>query len=639
MRSKTSFFNKAIYKKNMTLYWPIPVCYLLYGLIKIPGSLWSGLRKNVSAGNDVLVTLFSSLSVEQDLYVLAAVAVITGMAMFGYLFSSKSANMIHALPVTRTELYVTNVISGLTCILLPQLLVFLVSVVFCLLRGITCVQYLALWLFCVAASGIFFYSLVSFCVMITGLLAALPFCFLLLNYLSVGVVLGIQYVLSSLGYGLSYSGMDPRSVGYILSPLAYLTDIVGFRVDISIGSSGQMKVTSVSFDGTAMLLIYAAAALVFFGLAWYGYQKRRLERTGDLLTFGWGRPLFRWGLGGAIGFLGGIFLSNFLGSVAVWMPKAIVLLFILVFGMIGFFIADMLIQKSFRVLCFRRLKECGCYVLAVCGCFAVLYGVGYYQEQYIPDESEVASAYIYMNYPVESKGADVKRVTDIQREILANREEFQSVCREEKNYTNLTLAYCMKDGSVLTRTYQIPSETEVSGQLAEEVFACEAAPDSFMKYVVGYDYDRITQIEEAQVECQNANQNYVTFSMDEDTARKINEAVYKDVEEGTIQKYNLENYILNEAGTTKEYRYAYLTIFFKHTSSSWGDVYSIYQDHTQSDKNLAKENYESVPDASGSIYLKFGADCKNIMKTLVETGVISSEDEIIFSSDGETTMG
>ena len=46
MKSKTSFFNKAIYKKNFTLYWPIWVCYLLYGLVKVPGSLWSGLRQH-----------------------------------------------------------------------------------------------------------------------------------------------------------------------------------------------------------------------------------------------------------------------------------------------------------------------------------------------------------------------------------------------------------------------------------------------------------------------------------------------------------------------------------------------------------------------------------------------------------------
>ena len=46
MKSRTSFFNKAIYKKNFTLYWPIWVCYLLYGLVKVPGSLWSGLRQH-----------------------------------------------------------------------------------------------------------------------------------------------------------------------------------------------------------------------------------------------------------------------------------------------------------------------------------------------------------------------------------------------------------------------------------------------------------------------------------------------------------------------------------------------------------------------------------------------------------------
>ena len=40
MKSKTSFFNKAVFRKNVVLYWPIWVSYLLYGLIKVPGRLW-----------------------------------------------------------------------------------------------------------------------------------------------------------------------------------------------------------------------------------------------------------------------------------------------------------------------------------------------------------------------------------------------------------------------------------------------------------------------------------------------------------------------------------------------------------------------------------------------------------------------
>ena len=45
MKSKTSFFNRTVFKKNMTLYWPIWVCYLLYGMVKVPGQLWSRLQQ------------------------------------------------------------------------------------------------------------------------------------------------------------------------------------------------------------------------------------------------------------------------------------------------------------------------------------------------------------------------------------------------------------------------------------------------------------------------------------------------------------------------------------------------------------------------------------------------------------------
>lgn len=639
MRSKTSFFNKAIFKKNMTLYWPIPVCYLLYGLIKVPGAFWSGLRQSTGSGKDMLATFFSSLSIQSDLLVVAAVAVITGMGMFGYLFSGKSANMIHALPFTRTQLYVTNVISGLICILIPQFLVFLVSVVLCLMRGLTCVQYIASWFFAVAAAGVFFYSLTCFCVMLTGVLVALPVCFVLLNYLSIGIVSGIRCVLVFLGYGLTSGVPGTHSAGYMMSPLACLTGIVGFRVKYMVDNRGQTSVASASFEGTEVLLVYAVAALFFYVLAWYGYQKRKLEHTGDLLAFGWAKPLFRWGIGATTGFCVGILISSFLRGVSIWISDPVVLLLILVAGMIGFFIADMLVHKSFRVFCVRRIRECGLFVLGLTAGFGILYGVGCYELQYIPDENEISCAYIYMNYPVELTGADVKKAIAIHREIIANKKELERTSRGQKNAAYLTLTYCLKDGSTMERIYRIFSEAETAGKLAQKVSACEYDADGFLKYTVGCDYDRIAKVDSAQVECQGKNKNYVSFSIDEEAAGEIYEAFCRDVKEGSIQKYNLENYMLDAEGTTGKYPSAYLTIYFEHASTSWEDAYSVYQQKTNASATGDKEEYELNPDASGSIYVKFGADCTNIMKALVKTGVISSVDKIIFSSDSETTMG
>jgi len=40
------FLIKQFIKKTMALYWPIWVCYLLYGLVKVPGVLWFHLRQS-----------------------------------------------------------------------------------------------------------------------------------------------------------------------------------------------------------------------------------------------------------------------------------------------------------------------------------------------------------------------------------------------------------------------------------------------------------------------------------------------------------------------------------------------------------------------------------------------------------------
>ena len=185
MKSKTSFFNRTVFKKNMTLYWPIWVCYLLYGMVKVPGQLWSRLQQQTDMtayARDY--ALYNSLRLEVDVAAIAIMAVVCGMALFGYLFTQKNAYMIHALPVTRGELYVTNMISGLCFLLIPQALVFLVTVVLCLLQGIASVQFLGLWFLSVMGIAFFLYATVCFCVMFTGQLFALPVYFLAVNYVA-----------------------------------------------------------------------------------------------------------------------------------------------------------------------------------------------------------------------------------------------------------------------------------------------------------------------------------------------------------------------------------------------------------------------------------------------------------------------
>lgn len=638
MKSGTFCFNKAVYRKNLTLYWPLWVCYLLYGLCKIPGRLWMGLAKRTAQDTDVLTIFLPTLSLWVDMYMVAAVALICGMTMFGYLYSVKSANMIHALPVTRNGLYLTNIASGLTCIWGPQILVFLVSVIFCLTHGITSVQYLGMWLFSVMTAGFFFYSLTCFCCMLTGLLFALPVGFLVINYLSVGFFRAVQCILSYLGYGLQYAADRKPFVIYILSPLTYMTENVGFNVRYTDTKNGESIVSTISFTGTSTLLGYVAVAVLLFLLAWFGYRKRKIEQTGDLFTFGWIKPVFRWGMGIGAGYFLSLVLSSFFGETALSQSKPVLLLMVLILGTVGFVVADMLVQKSFRVFQKKSFPEYGAFMLSLGASFALLWGLAYVDEQYIPESNRVDYAFINMNYPVEFAGEDVEKVQKLQREILENKPPFLDRCRKEKREVTLRITYVLKNKTSMIRSYEIPADCEISASLGKQVFSMEAQPDNFMKYLVGLDYAKIKGLRETQIECRNEAGNTVNLWADNKSTEKLYQALRADIQEGNIQKYNLDNYIENEEGTAFQYPYAYLSIYFSHSSSDWKDVFTRYSDLTQEGQGL-EDVYERYPDPSGSLYVRFGPECKNILKAMEEEGLIEDASDDIFMKDSAATTG
>ena len=62
-----------------------------------------------------------------DVYAVPAVtagyAILCAMAVWGYLYNSRSVGLMHTLPVDRTGLFVTNTLSGLAMMLIPYAVV------------------------------------------------------------------------------------------------------------------------------------------------------------------------------------------------------------------------------------------------------------------------------------------------------------------------------------------------------------------------------------------------------------------------------------------------------------------------------------------------------------------------------------
>lgn len=194
MKLKTSCFNKTIFKKNITHFWPIWLIVLGWNLFVLPFMIYTNslqyrmengmTQKQIAASrsSDIL-RLVGVYTEPAMLFIFSVIAV---MAVCSYLYNSRSANTIHALPVTRKELFITNYISGLLFLIVPEFVGFLAGTLVSAACGYTNMDYLLKGLLFAWGISFFFYSFTVFIAMFTGQLFAVPIFALIINFLYVG---------------------------------------------------------------------------------------------------------------------------------------------------------------------------------------------------------------------------------------------------------------------------------------------------------------------------------------------------------------------------------------------------------------------------------------------------------------------
>ena len=178
MKSKTSCFNKTIFKKNMTHFWPLWALYSCYLIVSLPVGLWFNMRyylqdDSYSQLQRQVYAISGAMRAAMNPVITFAFAAVMIMAVFSYLYSAKNTNMIHSLPVDRRELFVTNIISAFAFMVVPQILTFIITVFVCIGAHITNIQYILYWFGAEAAMTFFALALGAFVAMFTGQLMAI----------------------------------------------------------------------------------------------------------------------------------------------------------------------------------------------------------------------------------------------------------------------------------------------------------------------------------------------------------------------------------------------------------------------------------------------------------------------------------
>lgn len=633
MKSKKSFFNKTLFMKNVLLYWPLWGVYTIFLFCMQPGMIWvnnynANFRSDYQMINRVR-NLISTLSMEGYIVLIAFFAIFFGMALYNYLYNSKSANMIHALPVDRTQLYGTNVLSGLSFLIVPQVFVAILSVIVCLGYGITKVHYVGIWLLMSMGTSIVAFSIVTFCAMFTGLLVAMPVYVIFFNLLSHWVYYIIYVVVTVFGYGINNIGMLGSKIAEMTSPFYCFMGNVSIYRDYDL--AGNLR--GIGVEGVDILCAYLLVALVLYVISYVLYQKRKIESAGDLITIGWMKPVFRFVAGLSGGIFLGLMLRELLRSIGIACPLPVAIVFMLITGAIAYFAADMLLCKSFHVFKKKNWIGCGVCSIALLVTFFGVYAYSEKLEQYIPEQEHIVSATMNMGYDVRLYEEETAAILDIHKQIVEEKEYAEKYLDNGGyKYEHVSIYYEMENGENIRRSYSIPYEYDKTKAILIQIQKIETNPENFYRYMFGKNYEQISEFGGGWIEImfearrESEYYGYENISITQEQAEKLYQAILADTKAGNLIKYNV---YWNESAELMDYKYseAYLMIEYKEP----------YEEVEQTLINMSENSIgytQMVPaetttsDNWRNCHINFGPDCENIINVLIESGIIKSVDEI-----------
>lgn len=633
MKSKISCFNKTIFKKNLTLYWPLWTAYLVMLLAMVPVNLYQYMRLHTS---NPLARQYSALrsvfEVASNPVLIFTFCVFAVMCVFSYLYTAKNANGIHALPVTRLELFVTNTFSAFAFLAAAELVSFVAGVFVGISCGVTNIEvllYLFLFQLGITFFGVAFASTIA---MLTGHIMAMPvYCFIA-NYLYVVVRSVLETLIINVTYGIS--DLWGTDITYVLSPIYYLDANVNVYTTYN---DVLERLDTITVSGGGVVAAYAGVGVLFFVLAYHLYRRRQLETAGDVIAVGFMKPIFRIGLGICGGTTLGLGISELFYFDTVRYSDArfrIMLFCIIVCIFIGFFMAEMLMQKSFRIfkkrIVIEAVASAAVAVVLLSGLNADVFGL----EKMLPSQDEVAEAWVDLDYPVKYEGEEIAQLLSTHAQIIAEKDiTLEGIANETVQCYSATFKYVLKDGSVFVRNYSLPIDMEnpanpemPSGQ----IIAKEMEPERVKQYLLGVNFDSNMYLS-GYINLYDQYQNHLEYRFSEEELAAISEALEKDIEQGNLVYYELYSIggsdavadeflneiqlrYYNEDGIVRiEDEYYKIPMYYEDGMGTYG--YGTMAE-------TAQVYFSSAVD-SDSFYTRFGKKCTNLINTLEELGIVN----------------
>jgi ABC-2 type transport system permease protein len=444
MPSKMSLFNKELMLQiGRSTGW-VSLVYFLGLLFAVPIRILMNYSDEYNRINLKVENLFL-YDFEIQIVLLIAIPVLMSVFLFRFLHVKQATDLMHSLPLKRERIFHHYALCGLGLLILPVVIITIIVLSMHAVLDLSPyfdTKDIFYWAGVTLLIDLLLYMAGIFIAMMTGISAiqaVLSYVFLLFP---AGMTLLVLYNVRIFLYGF------PTDY-YMSSKLENMSPITRAA---SLGSNGFHWMTAI---------IYAGLTILLYALSLFFYKKRKLETASEPIAFSKLRVIFKYGATFCTMLVGGMYFSEVPYSSIGWS----------IFGyavgtIIGYFIAEMVLQKTWRV--FTSLKGLGIYSVVIIIIVTFTHSLGIYEKS-IPNQENLKSVLLTdnlysdriqkemigeYNVPTPMKEEEnINAVRKLHQQIIADKKlnQNQTIDQIETAY----LVYELKNGNKVIREYRV----------------------------------------------------------------------------------------------------------------------------------------------------------------------------------------
>jgi len=544
MKSRISFFDKAVLRKDITRFAPLWAIYLIGGLL-VMMTMVAG--RNYSYAAQDLAEVIGSFSIINMIY-----AALCAQSLFGDIFNTRHCNALHALPLRRETWFVSHTVSGLLFSFVPHIIG--AALVMIQLKELWFVS--LIWLLGMVLEYLFFFGLAVFSVFCTGNRLAMAAVYGILNFASMIAFWFVDTIYEPMMFGM-YMQED---IFMLLCPVVSMSSESKMVLFERVMDNTQIWQYKGMGEGWGYLAVCAVIGVALLAASLLLYRRRKLECAGDFIAVKPLEPIFAVVFTICVGCVFAVVEQMFTNDY---------LLFLCVGLIIGWFVGQMLLQRTIRVFKGKVFLKLAILAAALGASIFLTWLDPLGITRWVPKPENVAYVElgdsIYDDSYLKLESAEsMEDVTLVHKLLIEDRG--QSGVRQ-----TVVIHYTMRDGRRISRTYTVRKDT-AQWDILSSVF-------SDPEYVLGYtDWESFVEKTEGVWEGNSLLslcEVYVRYSKGDvnyrelhDTMRReLLEALKKDCEEGLLPQRFVSNEFKHKTWIELEdpignyYKYRSITVY------------------------------------------------------------------------------